>query len=106
VVANDCNAAATALIRTGGYEPITYEAQMVRLSVDNLPDHRLPDGLEIRPVTDDQLRAIWEADMDAFRDHWGWVEPSEENYKQFLDFRTTTRASGGSRGTARASPAR
>ena len=56
-----------ALFRCAGFEPITYAADMVRPSVEDLPDHRLPDGVEIRPVTEDQLRAIWEADADAFR---------------------------------------
>ena len=83
---NDRNAGATALAHERGYEPVTYEAQLVRPSVDDLPDHRLPEGLEIRPVTEDQLRAIWEADMEAFRDHWGFVEPTEADYQRFLAF--------------------
>jgi ribosomal protein S18 acetylase RimI-like enzyme len=86
VFADDRNAAATALIRSAGFEPITYAANMVRPSVDDLPDHPLPDGVEIRPVSEDQLRAIWEADVDAFRDHWGYVEPTETSYAQFLAF--------------------
>lgn len=84
--ANDRNAAATALSRDAGYEPITYGAEMIRPSVDDLPEHRLPDGVEIRPVTEDQLRAIWEADIEAFRDHWGYVKPTEESYARFLAF--------------------
>ena len=84
--AKDTNARAVALIREAGFEPVTYEASMVRPTVDHLPDHPLPDGVEIRPVTDDQLRAIWEADVEAFKDHWGYVEPTEESYAQFLEF--------------------
>jgi mycothiol synthase len=83
---NDRNAAAAALVRDAGYEPVTYAAEMVRPSVDDLPDHRLPDGVEIRPVTDDQMRMIWEADTEAFRDHWGFVEPTEASWKRFLAF--------------------
>jgi mycothiol synthase len=84
--AKDRNAAATALILDAGFEPVTYDAEMVRPTVDDVPDYRLPDGLEIRPVTDDQLRAIWEADKEAFRDHWGYVEPTEGDYERFLAF--------------------
>lgn len=84
--AKDSNAAATALIRAARYEPVTYDAEMVRPTVDDLPDHPLPDGVEIRPVTDDQLRSIWEASMEAFRDHWGYVEPTEVGYERFLGF--------------------
>jgi mycothiol synthase len=83
---NDRNLRATALARSAGFEPITYEARMVRPSVDDLPDRPLPDGVEIRTVTDDQLRAIWEAESDAFRDHWGFVEPTEATYARFLAF--------------------
>lgn len=83
---NDRNLGATALIEGAGYEPDQYMAQMVRPSVDDLPDHPLPEGLELRPVTQDQLREIWEADMEAFRDHWGYVEPTEEWYEAFLAF--------------------
>jgi GNAT superfamily N-acetyltransferase len=86
VFVNDRNVAATALAREGGFEAITYGAEMVRPSVDDLPDHRLPDGVEIRPATEDQLRAIWEADVEAFRDHWGYVEPTEQSYASFLEF--------------------
>ena len=57
--ANDGNVGATALIRAAGYEPITYAAEMVRPSVDDLPDHPLPEGLEIRPVTEEQSGRSW-----------------------------------------------
>ncbi len=83
---NDRNTFATALIRGAGFEPLTYSAEMVRPSVDDVPDHPLPEGLEIRPVAEDQLREIWEADVDAFRDHWGFVEPTEASYERFLSF--------------------
>jgi mycothiol synthase len=83
---NDRNAAATALFRDAGYEPITYMAEMVRPSVDDLPDHPLPDGLEIRAVRDEDVRTIWEADVEAFRDHWGFVEQTEADYERFIAY--------------------
>ena len=46
---NDRNAAATALLRGAGYEPITYSAEMVRPTVDDLPDHPLPEGSRSGP---------------------------------------------------------
>jgi mycothiol synthase len=79
----DANAAATALVRGAGYEPGTYMAEMVRPSVDDLPDHQLPEGLEIRPVREEDIRTIWEADVEAFKDHWGYVEPTEAEYERF-----------------------
>jgi mycothiol synthase len=86
VYINDRNEPATALVRDAGFEPVTYSAEMVRPTVDDLPERPLPEGVEIRPVTDDQMRAIWEADVEAFRDHWGFVEPTESAYDQFLAF--------------------
>lgn len=83
---NDANAAATAIVRDAAFEPVTYAAEMVRPTVDDLPEQRLPEGVQIRPVTEDQLRTIWEADLDAFRDHWGFSEPTEEAYERFLAF--------------------
>lgn len=86
VWASDRNAAATTLIKGAGYEPCTYAAEMLRPTVSGLPDHPLPEGLEIRPVRDGDLRTIWEADAAAFRDHWGYVEPSESGFERFLAF--------------------
>lgn len=83
---NDRNTAASSLVNAAGYEPITYSAEMLRRSVDDLPDHSLPDGLEIRPVREEDVRTIWEADVEAFRDHWGYVEPTEADYRRFLAF--------------------
>ena len=79
----DGNESATALIRDAGYEPVTYMAEMVRPSVGDLPDHELPEGLEIRPVREEDIRTIWQADMEAFKDHWGYVEPTEVEYERF-----------------------
>ena len=104
--AGDQNEAATALIRSAGYEAITYMAEMVRPSVADLPDHVLPDGLEIRPVREEDIRTIWEADHEAFRDHWGYVESSEAATSASARSRTSTRPCGRSRGTSRVSPAR
>jgi mycothiol synthase len=84
--AADANEAATALVQGAGYEPITYMAEMVRPSVEDLPDHPLPAGLEIRPVRDEDIRTIWEADVEAFRDHWGSVEQTDEDYERFIAF--------------------
>jgi len=72
--------------RTLGFAPVTYEAMMVRPHLDDIPDAPLPSELEIRPVEESHLRAIWEADKEAFRDHWGYSEPTEEDWLRFLEF--------------------
>jgi mycothiol synthase len=75
-----------ALLLHSGYEPFTYDAVMVRPSLDGIPDAPLPDGLEIRPVSEDQVRAIWDADQEANKDHVGASPPTAEDYEGFLAF--------------------
>lgn len=78
--------AGTAAIRHAGYRPIRAGYLMVRPNLEDIPDLPLPDGLEIRPVEEGHLRAIWEAEVEAFRDHWGaQADPSEESWRRFLD---------------------
>ncbi len=72
--------------RAMGFEPVTYGATMVRPHLDDIPVLQLPEGVEIRPVHASHLRAIWEADKEAFRDHWGYSEPTEEDWERFLEF--------------------
>jgi ribosomal protein S18 acetylase RimI-like enzyme len=47
--------------------------------------HALPDGLEVRPVGAEDGWAIWQADHDAFRDHWGGHDPSEANFRRWAE---------------------
>jgi ribosomal protein S18 acetylase RimI-like enzyme len=73
-----------AMVEKAGYEPTRYGFQMVRPDLEAIPDFPLPEGLEVRPVLPDHYRAIWDADTEAFRDHWGFVAPSEEDYQSWL----------------------
>jgi mycothiol synthase len=76
-------------LETEGYEAVRYEYEMVRPDLENVPDLALPDGIEVRPVQPDQpehLRAIWEAEVEAFRDHWGFSEVEEEDYRRWQDY--------------------
>ncbi len=75
-----------ALLERDGYRAIQHGATLVRPNLDDIPEAPLPKGLEIRPVADDQLRTIYEADIEAFRDHWGFSEPTEKDWKAFLEF--------------------
>jgi GNAT superfamily N-acetyltransferase len=86
VFSDDRNLGARALALENGFEPFTYAAQMVRPTVGDLPEHTLPDGLEIRPVTEDQVREIWEAACEAFRGEFGFVEPTEEAFQRVVGF--------------------
>jgi ribosomal protein S18 acetylase RimI-like enzyme len=68
-----------------GYEPVRWFFDMVRPTLDDIPEPPLPEGIELRPVSQDQLRQLWEADVEAFRDHWGGFDASEARYQEWLN---------------------
>lgn len=73
------------LLEANGYQASRYFQLRVRPTLDNIPDFPLPAGLEVRPVRPEHYRAIWDADIDAFHDHWGVSEPEEEDYRRWLE---------------------
>jgi mycothiol synthase len=73
------------LLRSFGFEPVRWFFEMTRDLNQPIPDVPLPDGLEVRPVETEKIRQIWDADVEAFRDHWGGFDGSEDNYQRFLD---------------------
>lgn len=75
------------LLVNEGYHEHVYFAEMVRPDLENIPDAPLPEGLEVRPVEENQLRAIWEADKEAFRDHWGYFAPvdPDADFQRWLE---------------------
>ncbi|MFI5261737.1 MAG: GNAT family N-acetyltransferase [Candidatus Limnocylindrales bacterium] len=73
----------TALFEGAGYRPVRYAFTMVRPDLSDQHDAPMPPGLEIREVRPEQLRAIWEADQEAFADHWGASQRTEEDWAEF-----------------------
>ena len=73
-----------ALLTRFGFQPARYFFEMVRPSLDEIEQPVMPDGIEVRPVSEAQLRQLWEADIEAFRDHWGGFDGSEERFQQWL----------------------
>lgn len=73
-----------ALARLFDYTPIRYGFQMLRPTLDDQPDAPMPLGLEVREVEDGQLRQIWEAADEAFRDGNGYRPGTEDDYQVFL----------------------
>jgi len=74
-----------ALLRAHGYGPVRYFYSMLRPTLDDLLDAPLPDGLEIREVEPEHLPAIWAADQEAFRDHWGFFPATDADYDRFVN---------------------
>jgi mycothiol synthase len=76
---------AARLLRRAGYEPVRWFFDMVRPSLDDIGVPPMPEGLEIRPVLPYEYAAVWRADRDAFRDHWGGSDDSEAAMRRFLE---------------------
>jgi ribosomal protein S18 acetylase RimI-like enzyme len=80
----DSQAGTAALLLGHGYVPARRTYQMVRPNLEVVPDLPLPPGLEVRPARPEHYRAIWEANQEAFRDHWGHVPVTEEDYQRWM----------------------
>jgi mycothiol synthase len=78
-----------ALLLVAGYEPARYYYRMSRPLDDPLPDFPMPAGLELRPVTPDHYRLIWDASTEAFRDHWGHADLPDSFFDWWVNDPTT-----------------
>jgi ribosomal protein S18 acetylase RimI-like enzyme len=72
------------ILESFGYSKVRYGYLMTRPLTGELPVFSLPEGLEVRPVSPDQYRTIWEADVEASKDMWEPVEIKEEYYQHWL----------------------
>ncbi|MDQ3492605.1 MAG: GNAT family N-acetyltransferase [Chloroflexota bacterium] len=75
----------TRLLLSEGYVVVRHFYDMVRPKLDDIDDFVMPEGLEIRPVSREGFRAVFEADAEAFRDHWGGVDSSEEAFQRWVN---------------------
>ncbi len=68
-----------------GYAPVRWDFEMLRPTLDDVEVPPLPDGLGLRPVAGRaQLRRLWDADAEAFRDHWGGFDDSDAAFEEWL----------------------
>ena len=56
------------------YKPVRYFFEMIKRDLTVPQPRPLPGGLEMRAVTRDVLRQVFDAENEAFRDHWGHHE--------------------------------
>lgn len=78
---NNKDEAGHALLRTNGYSPIRYNWRMeIKLQEAPAPV-TFPAGIELRPfIKDEHAVAVWQADDEAFRDHWGSHDRTYEEW--------------------------
>jgi mycothiol synthase len=83
---NTRNEAGDSLLRAMGYSPIRYFWRM-EIKMQEAPSAvTFPAGIELRPfVKDEHAVAVWQADNEAFHDHWGSHEFTYEKWSQKFD---------------------
>jgi GNAT superfamily N-acetyltransferase len=74
---NELEAGRIALLEGHGYKIVRYDYEMERPNLDDIPQLALPEGIELRPAREEELRRYWETEVEVFRDHWGAVDDSE-----------------------------
>jgi len=85
VFSQDTAVGRNALIEQSGYAPVRYFYSMQRVDLQDLPEAQQPEGICLRSVEPEQMRAIWDAKNEAFRDHWGYGQRTEEDYVRWLE---------------------
>lgn len=76
---SELKASYNTILESLDYTPVRYFIEMSR-PLEDLPQANLPEDKEVRPVFEEDIRKIWDASIEAFRDHWGFVEPTEEAF--------------------------
>jgi len=78
---NNKDETAHALLRTEGYSPIRYYWRMETKLQEASPAVTFPAGIELRPlIKEEHAIAVWQANNEAFRDHWGSHERTYEDW--------------------------
>jgi mycothiol synthase len=74
--------ASHALHQNEGYQPLRYHWRM-EIKLDGPPpEPNFPEGIELRPfVKGEHDIAVWQAQNEAFRDHWGSHDVTFEEWK-------------------------
>lgn len=79
-----------ALLEKNGWAAVARGYEMVRPSLDAVPDLDLSEGIIVRPVTETERRKVWEAAREAFRDERDEQEWGEEDWARFPEERPDT----------------
>jgi ribosomal protein S18 acetylase RimI-like enzyme len=74
------------LLESLGYEPTRWFFEMLRPSLDEVEIPPLPNGIEIRPLSSarEDVRRVFDADVEAFKDHWGGFAGDEAFYQEWI----------------------
>jgi mycothiol synthase len=78
--------AAMSFAASTDYKPVRYGFQMRRRLDDPIPEVQLPAGIELRTVREQDHRRIYDADVEAFRDHWEPRERDDDDFEATFAF--------------------
>jgi mycothiol synthase len=83
---SDENVRKVRLFTRAGYEVVRFFFEMNRPTLDDIELPPMPDGLEIRPIAADRasMKQVWDADAEAFQDHWGGFDASDSAFEPWL----------------------
>jgi mycothiol synthase len=76
-----------ALVEASGFRPARWFYEMQRTDLGSVDVPPLPDDLEVRPIGTDRaaLRALFDADSEAFQDHWGGWTATDANFEEWVN---------------------
>jgi len=71
------------LHKNEGYQPLRYHWRMEIVLDAPPPEPKFPEGIELRPfIKGKHDVAVWQAQNEAFRDHWGSHDVTLEEWKR------------------------
>lgn len=79
------DAGARALVEANDYRNVRTYHYMVRPDLDDIEAPAPPEGITIRSVTRDELRTVWDAMSEAFKDHFGAMDTSETSFRGWIE---------------------
>ena len=68
------------LLKRHRYEAVRYINELVRANLDDIPNSPPPAGIELRPIRDSDMRAIWRTKEEAFLDLWCHCPQQERDF--------------------------
>jgi mycothiol synthase len=79
------NVGSAAFAEAIGYRAIRYSFEMRRDLHAPILDAPLPEGLELRPVAEADYRPVFDANAEAFKDHWEAAVRTDEDFRHWFD---------------------
>jgi mycothiol synthase len=71
-------------LRARGYEPVRHFFEMEIDLTNEPPEPQWPEGLSTRPFELADARGVYEADLEAFEDHWDFFPVTFEEWSEYF----------------------